>query len=301
MYKKIIILLLSILSFACSNSDENSVEPVTFLTDTTVVYKSITGIDENLTSLDVYTLPDSKTLRPVVIWVHGGGWAIGDKLNKMNKKIPFFRSLDYVFVSVNYRLSPFPFELTNNSRIKHPDHIIDVADAIQWVYKNIELYGGDRTNIAVLGHSAGAHLVALMGTNQALLSSRNINTDHIKGIGSFDTQAYDVIKAINLLAENDPYINAFSDDETVQEDASPYFQIDNSPNITAHWLFTERGEQIRKDILNDFILKVETKNVTTTKIDANSYTHADINNLIGDTSNTLMSDAIDSFLIDSFQ
>ncbi|MCF6348767.1 MAG: alpha/beta hydrolase [Flavobacteriaceae bacterium] len=240
-------------------------------------------------------------MQPVVIWVHGGAWAIGDKLNKMSNKTPFFRSLDYVFVSVNYRLSPFPYELTNNSRIKHPDHIIDVADAIQWVYENIELYGGDKTNIAVLGHSAGAHLVALMGTDQTLLSSRNISTDHIKAIGSFDTQAYDVSRAIMTLTESDLYINAFGDDETVQNDASPYYQVDNSSSITAHWLFTERGSQERKEILNDFILKAETKNVTTTKIDANGYTHADINNLIGDTSNTLMSDAIESFLNDSFQ
>ncbi len=301
MYKKIIIVLLSMLSFACSNSDENAIDPVEFLTDSTVVYKSIAGIDENLTSLDVYTLPNSKALKPVVIWVHGGGWAIGDKRNKMDKKVPFFRSLEYVFVSVNYRLSPFPYELTNTNRIKHPDHITDVADAIQWVYKNIDLYGGDKINIAVLGHSAGAHLVALMGTNQGLLSNRNINSNHIKGIGSFDTQAYDVHRAIDLLAESDLYINAFGDDETIQNDASPYYQIDNSSSITAHWLFTERGDQIRKDILNDFILKVETKNVSTTIIDANVYTHEDINNLIGDTSNTLISDAIKVFLNESFQ
>ncbi len=295
---KLILVFIVLMSISCSSSDTTS--STDFLTDTTVAYKSLAGIDENLTSLDVYTLPNSKTLRPVVIWVHGGAWAIGDKLNKMAKKVPFFRSLDYVFVSVNYRLSPFPYELTNNSRIKHPDHITDVADAIQWIYKNIELYGGDKTNIAVLGHSAGAHLVALMGTNQELLSSRNINTAHIKGIGSFDTQAYDVSKAIDILAESNLYINAFGDDETVQNDASPYYQIDNSSTITAHWLFTERGEQIRKDLLNDFILKVETKNVTTTKIDANGYTHADINDLIGDTSNTLISDAIENFLNDSF-
>jgi len=298
MNTKLMLVFIVLMSISCSSSD--TTDSVPFLTDTTVVYKSITGIDENLTSLDIYTLPNSKTLRPVVIWVHGGAWAIGDKLNKMDKKVPFFRNLDYVFVSVNYRLSPFPYELTNNSRIKHPDHITDVADAIQWVYKNIELYGGDKTNIAVLGHSAGAHLVALMGTNQALLSSRNINTDHIKGIGSFDTQAYDVSKAIDLLTESDLYINAFSDDETVQEDASPYFQIDNSSNITAHWLLTERGEQIRKDLLNDFIVKLETKNVDITKIDANGYTHADINDLIGNTSNTLISDAIETFLRESF-
>lgn len=295
---KLVIVFIVLINISCSSSDTTNTPD--FLSDNTVVYKSITGIDENLTSLDIYTLPNSKTLQPVVIWVHGGAWAIGDKRNEMDKKIPFFKSLNYVFVSVNYRLSPYPYELTNTNRIKHPDHITDVADAIQWVYENIELYGGDKTNIVVLGHSAGAHLAALIGTNQILLTNRNINTTHIKGVGSFDTQAYDVNRAIRSFSEDDLYINAFGDDENIQKDASPYYQIDNSSNLSANWLFTERGTQTRKDILNDFIIKLQTKNVQTTKIDANGYTHADINDLIGDTSNTFISDAIEKFLNESF-
>ena len=299
MNKKIIIVITILLNVACSNSDDdNSIE---FLSDETVVYKSISGIDENLTSLDIYTLFGSQNLQPVVIWIHGGGWSIGDKLNKMDLKVPFFKDLGYVFVSINYRLSPFPYKLNDDARIKHPDHITDVADAIQWVYKNIELYGGDKTNIAILGHSAGAHLAALMGTDQALLTTRNINYGHIKGIGSFDTQAYDVNRAITSLTESDLYVNAFGVDETVQNDASPQLQIDNSMAIVNHWLLSERGDEIRRDILKDFINKLESKSAMTTKIDTNIYTHAEINDLIGDTSNTIMSDAIDVFLRECFQ
>ena len=299
MNKKIIIVITILLNVACSNSDNDN--PIEFLSDETVVYKSISDIDENLTSLDIYTLSGSQNLQPVVIWIHGGGWSIGDKLNKMDLKVPFFKDLGYVFVSINYRLSPFPYKLNDDARIKHPDHITDVADAIQWVYKNIELYGGDKTNIAILGHSAGAHLAALMGTDQALLTTRNINYGHIKGIGSFDTQAYDVNRAITSLTESDLYVNAFGVDETVQNDASPQLQIDNSIAITNHWLLAERGEEIRKDILNDFIIKLESKSAMTTRIDTNIYTHAEINDLIGDTSNTIMSDAIDVFLRECFQ
>ena len=299
MKKTIIFVIAILMSIACSNLDDDN--PIEFLSDETVVYKSISGIDENLISLDIHTLLDSQKLQPVVIWIHGGGWSIGDKLNKMDLKVPFFKDLGYVFVSINYRLSPFPYKLNDDARIKHPDHITDVADAIQWVYKNIELYGGDKTNIAILGHSAGAHLAALMGTNQGLLTNRNINSSHIKGVGSFDTQAYDVNRAILSLTESDLYVNAFGDDETVQDDASPQLQIDNSMAIAIHWLLIERGDEIRRDILKDFIDKLEVKGATTTKIDANVYTHADINDLIGDTSNTLMSDAIDVFLRECFQ
>jgi len=299
MKNKAIIVIAILMSIACSNSDNDI--PIDFLNDETIVYKSISGIDENLTSLDVYTLSGSQKLQPVVIWIHGGGWAIGDKQNKMDLKVPFFKDLGYVFVSINYRLSPFPYELNNDARIRHPDHIVDVADAVQWVYENIELYGGDKTNIVILGHSAGAHLAAFMGTSQVLLTTRNINSNHVKGIGSFDTQAYDVNRAITSLTESDLYVNAFGIDETVQKDASPQLVIDNSMAITNHWLLVERGEEIRKDILNDFIIKLESKGAMTTKIDANIYTHAEVNNLIGDTSNTLVSDAIEIFLKECFQ
>ena len=296
MKMKIFVMFTLLLAVSCSSADDK----IEFLTDTTIVYKTIPNIDKNLTSLDIYTLPDFDNLRPVVIWIHGGGWSIGDKLNKMDLKVPFFRDLGYIFVSVNYRLSPFPFDLTDDNRIKHPDHIIDIADALKFVYNNIELYGGDKTNIVVLGHSAGAHLAALIGTDQTLLSNLNINPIHIKGIGSFDTQAYNIDKAIDVLSESDLYINAFTDDKTLQDDASPYFQMDNSSIITNRWLFVERGGYERKDLLNEFIAKLKSENITTTKIDANDYTHAEVNELIGDQSNTLMSDAIDNFLIECF-
>lgn len=299
MKKTIVIAITILMNITCNNSNDDI--PKEFLSDETIVYKSIAGIDKNLTSLDVYTLSGSQNLQPVVVWIHGGGWSIGDKLNKMSLKVPFFKSLNYVLVSINYRLSPFPYELNNDARIKYPDHIVDVADAVQWIYENIEYYGGDKTKIVILGHSAGAHLAALMGTNQSLLIDRNINSNHIKGVGSFDTQAYDVHRAIISLTESDLYLNAFSGDKTVQDIASPQMQIDKSIAIINHWLLVERGEEIRKDILNDFIIKLEFKSAIITKIDANVYTHAEVNDLIGDTSNTLMSDGIEIFLQTCFK
>lgn len=47
----------------------------------------------------------------------------------------------------------------------HPDHADDVGAAVAWLEANAARYGGDGTQIALLGHSAGAHLVALVGTD----------------------------------------------------------------------------------------------------------------------------------------
>lgn len=284
---------------SCSSSQEIAEQPISFLENTTVVYKN-TSSNSDLTSLDIYTVPNSSTLKPVVIWIHGGAWAIGDKRNDMPKKSSFFTNLGYVFVSVNYRLSPFPEDLNNDSRIKHPAHIVDVADAIQWIQSNIEKYGGNSNKTVLIGHSAGAHLVALAGANQQLFIDRNISYGSIKGVISLDTQAYDIPKVIANSLQKDVYINAFTNNEALQKDASPYFQLDNYATTISNWLFVERGTNFRKQILSDFTTKVKSKNGKTQILDMNGYSHADVNDLIADTQNTILSQKIKEFLIGIF-
>lgn len=103
------------------------------------------------------------------MYVHGGGWSIGDKSAQLENKIALFKSLNYVFVSTNYRLSPFPNRLGNDDRIKYPLHNQDVVSAIAWLVENISDYGGNPDKVALIGHSAGAHLVSLIGTDESFL------------------------------------------------------------------------------------------------------------------------------------
>jgi acetyl esterase/lipase len=93
-------------------------------------------------------------LRPVYFHVHGGGWKRGDR------QIPFYGApslahfaadkLGFVAVTPSYRLG------------KYPDFMFDVVAALVWTFENIHLYGGDRSKIVLSGHSAGAHIVALI-------------------------------------------------------------------------------------------------------------------------------------------
>ncbi|WP_159948235.1 alpha/beta hydrolase [Polaribacter septentrionalilitoris] len=296
--KTIIQFTFLLLLFSCSSTNTSKIEETSkkaFLSNETIVYKETTS-NHKLTSLDIYTVKESKALKPVVIWVHGGGWAIGDKFNGMQQKVPFFNNLGYVFVSINYRLSSLQRNKTNETRIQHPIHVNDATDALYWIYKNIHKYGGDTSNIVLIGHSAGAHLVALLGTNQKLLKERNIPIKKLKGIISLDTQAYNVPKAIQNLKGKRLYVNAFSNNVDSQIDASPYFQLDNYKNTVSNWLFASRGNSIRKEILNDFVNKINTKNGKTEVVTMNSYSHRDVNLLISDTSNTILSDKITQFL-----
>ncbi len=90
---------------------------------------------------------------PVLVYVHGGAWVIGDK---REQGIPLMHELvsrGWVCVSINYRLSP---------RATWPAHIVDTKRAVAWVREHIGEYGGDPGFVAIAGGSAGGHLAALL-------------------------------------------------------------------------------------------------------------------------------------------
>ena len=89
---------------------------------------------------------------PVMVYVHGGGWVIGDKREQGKPMLYELAARGWVCVAINYRLSP---------KAKWPDHIVDVKRALAWVKEHIAEYGGDPGFIALSGGSAGGHLCAL--------------------------------------------------------------------------------------------------------------------------------------------
>jgi len=137
-------------------------------------YATIPGVNPNLLSLDVYA-PATGQNHPVIVMVHGGGWQRGDKANAniATNKYRHFTQAGYVFVSINYRLSP---------AVKHPAHVQDVAKALAWVAKNINRYSGNPARIYLMGHSAGAHLAALVATDQRYLEAAGENLQLLKGV-----------------------------------------------------------------------------------------------------------------------
>jgi acetyl esterase/lipase len=103
--------------------------------------------------LDVYRAADGDiTGAPVLLQVHGGGWAIGDKSRQGIPLMQHMAAKGWVCVAINYRLSP---------RNAFPAHLVDVKRAIAWIREHIEEYGGDPSYLAITGGSAGGHLCAL--------------------------------------------------------------------------------------------------------------------------------------------
>jgi acetyl esterase/lipase len=112
-------------------------------------------------TLDVFA-PQGAAGRPVVLFVHGGAWAFGDKnLFGLYRGVGrFFARNGVVAVLVNYRLSP---------AVRHPEHARDVARAFAWARRHARDYGGDPDRIVLCGHSAGGHLVSLIATDDGYL------------------------------------------------------------------------------------------------------------------------------------
>jgi arylformamidase len=100
---------------------------------------------------------------PLVIFVHGGGWKRGDKQNATGKeKSKHYLQQGYAFASINYRLVP---AATVEQQAQ------DVANAIAHLISRAESLGFDGKRVVLMGHSAGAHLSALVGTDMKYLNT----------------------------------------------------------------------------------------------------------------------------------
>ncbi len=115
------------------------------------VYARASGRDLRL---DVYRHRDhgDDERRPVLLYVHGGAWVLGDKDTQGIPLMLEMASRGWVGVNADYRLSPW---------VSFPGHLIDVKRAIAWVRDHADELGADPSFVAVAGGSAGGHLAAL--------------------------------------------------------------------------------------------------------------------------------------------
>ncbi len=136
--------------------------------------------------LDVYTPEGGGEGLPVMFWIHGGGWTVGDK-SDVALKPKALTERGMMFVSANYRLLP---------SVEMDELIRDTARALGWVHRNIAKHGGDPKRIFVGGHSAGAQLAALLCTDHRYLKEQAVPFEVLKGCVPVDGDTYDIPKII---------------------------------------------------------------------------------------------------------
>ena len=167
--------------------------------------------------MDVY-LPLHPAAAPVLFMVHGGAWMVGDKAasnvvtNKMKRWVP----KGLIMVCVNYRLSPKadPVEQAN-----------DVAKALAFAQSKAKSWGGDPARFVLMGHSAGAHLVALLAADPNIATRQGAKP--WLGTVTLDSAAYDVPRIMEARHFRF-YDRVFRDDPDYWRKASPIYRLSSA-------------------------------------------------------------------------
>ncbi|MBD3769744.1 MAG: alpha/beta hydrolase [Rhodobacterales bacterium] len=182
-----------------------------------VVYNHMPRISDGNFTMDIYA-PDEAEELPIVIMVHGGAWTYGNKQNAIGpKQAEFFTNAGFIYVSINYRLAPdHPF----------PAQVEDLASAIAFLYRNADDYGGDPDSIFLMGHSSGAHSVALVSIDPQYLRAEGLGLGVIKGTVPLDGASYNLVRTGEKKGELPRFYRpAFGGKETTWRLASPTLQI----------------------------------------------------------------------------
>ena len=169
--------------------------------------------------LDVYR-PAREGAAPIVLFFHGGGWQRGDKAmpRMVAQKVPHFSGRHgAVFVSANYRMLP------GADVLQQAD---DVARAIAFVQAQAPAWGADATRLAVIGHSAGAHLAALVTADPSLAARHGAQP--WRGTVALDSAALDMVEIMQRphFRFYDP---VFGTDPDFWRQASPMHRLAGPP------------------------------------------------------------------------
>ncbi|MBU9723022.1 MULTISPECIES: carboxylesterase/lipase family protein [Bacillaceae] len=124
-------------------------------------------VSEDCLTLNIWAKPPDDTLRPVMVWIHGGGFNFGSGKEDLFHGTSFVTRGDVVVVTFNYRLGPFGFlQLDEFGGEEYGSSgnngILDQVAALQWINENIEVFGGDPSQVTIFGESAGGRSVSLL-------------------------------------------------------------------------------------------------------------------------------------------
>lgn len=135
--------------------------------DDYAVVENIPYGPNKLNHLDIYIPPSPDTQSPlkmpVIVFFYGGCWGGCDTGLKEDYQFvaQALTSQGYIAVVADYRRYP---------EVRFPEIIDDARQATEWVKLNIEQYGGNANSIFLMGHSAGAHLAAMLTLDESYLS-----------------------------------------------------------------------------------------------------------------------------------
>lgn len=188
----------------------------------TQILRDIAYGSDSRQRIDVYRPADAAGAAPalpILVMVHGGAWAFGDKASPgvVSAKANYWLGRNYIFVSVNNRLVP---------AADPAQQAADVASAITKVQAEAAAWHGNAARIMLMGHSAGAHLVALLAADPKIAMAAGAKP--WLGTVALDSAAYDV-PAIMAKRHAKFYDAAFGKEAAFWHQVSPIDQLTQKP------------------------------------------------------------------------
>ncbi len=135
--------------------------------DASIVYDSAHSL-----SLDVYRPSDANEAAPVVVFLYGGSWRRGERGQYRFVGQQLARQ-GVLAIVADYRTFP---------RSTFPGFVEDAAGAVAWAQAHAAAYGGDPKRLFVAGHSAGAQIAALIGTDARYLAPHGMTPRDLAGV-----------------------------------------------------------------------------------------------------------------------
>ncbi len=142
----------------------------------------------------IYGDKDSQRLRlwkpesskpPVIVFVHGGSWRVGTYLDSTGSaKVTHLVGRGYAFATVNYSLVP---------SVTVEEQVQEVADAVGFLVKKAADLDLDPKRVVLMGHSSGAHVVTLLGTDTSYFDNAGVDISLIHGVIALDGSNYNAI------------------------------------------------------------------------------------------------------------
>ena len=117
--------------------------------------------DEDCLNLNVYTPGADGKKRPVMVYIHGGAFIMGGGASYFFGP-NYLIEHDVILVTINYRLGALGFLATDDKASAGNMGLLDQIQALRWIQKNIEAFGGDAKQVTLFGEDAGAASVSIL-------------------------------------------------------------------------------------------------------------------------------------------
>ncbi|MEQ8411046.1 MAG: alpha/beta hydrolase [Erythrobacter sp.] len=234
--------------------------------------------------VDVYEPATAIDPLPMVVFIHGGGWRAGNH-KRVQVKPAHLNAQGYYFASSGYRLVP-------NVTVRQQAE--DIGAALRALVGQAEAIGFDADRIVLMGHSAGAHLAALVATDPQYAGDA---FEAIRGVVMLDGAGYDV-KA--QMASAGPqiwqiYYNAFTTDEAMQEALSPVTHVGgrDAPHWLALYVADREASAAQSDMLTE---RLRAAGVEAEAVAVEGTDHGRMNRELGTEAGEAQTRAVDAFL-----